>query len=595
MPTLTASQAKLFEARADRMDGGLNLNTDRLLSPEQISRGSALRFELGSGLMTGPGFRTMATPVANVSTDGMLEANIVKPTMWIKQGTKFQYSHDVGVDTATFYDTGVTATDASAVASGVSGHQGFAEGPDGDIFTSNQTDGPLRFATATVAVAAIFGDTTLNVGSIYIGKFAASGTVYVKGNAITYSGVNATSLTGVAGIPAGGFAIGDYVVQSGTMANFTYKASILAVYQKLLVASGILSQPYLVAWSVGYIVANSNTAAFSFYDFTSTGSGFDVMQNKVTAIIVGTSAAYVILFKGVTKITGINTTTGALTFQPLNNEYGAYNPNCAVDMDGVVAFMGQRRGMPINLTITATGSFPQFDENWDFPLRPWFLSHDDADQQDRAFLKWDSTQKILKLGAVVNGALQTQVHDRHFGRFLGTEQRDVGASCMFKGISYFGHGDNGTINQDDTGRTNAGAPISHIMSTGRIEDDRGRRWMKGKDFIHQGWMTHGTIFTLRIYLNGSPIPIFTRDFDDTLIVENTGRAIGLRGVGLSVPGGASDEGVTVYQFVNPLVIRGINGEDFRFEWEISSDGGFLLQNTWYFSALVPPKGPRTFN
>src|SRR3990167_7677519 len=113
--------SQLFEAKADVMNGGLDLNTDRMLESHQISGGASLRFERGSGIMTGPGYLLKSTPVAGQGFYGGYEANKIRPTGWAKIGTKIQYTHD-GV---TFYDTGVTVT-ASLL-------QAFLETPDGDI------------------------------------------------------------------------------------------------------------------------------------------------------------------------------------------------------------------------------------------------------------------------------------------------------------------------------------------------------------------------------------------------------------------------------------------------------------------------------
>src|SRR5260221_344155 len=126
---------KLFEPQADRMDLGVDLNTDRNLKWGQISAASeALRFEPGAGVYTGPGYFLSATPVADVGYDGSLEATRIKDTIWVALGTKVMYSHDA----VTFYDTGLTRT-ATSILNFT--YQGFLEGPDGDIFTSNQTDG----------------------------------------------------------------------------------------------------------------------------------------------------------------------------------------------------------------------------------------------------------------------------------------------------------------------------------------------------------------------------------------------------------------------------------------------------------------------
>lgn len=616
--------------------------------------------------MAGPGYRSTATIVADQSGDGMCETTIVTASIWVKVGTKIQYSSDNGV---TFYDTGVTVTAGERT--------GMIESPDGDVLAGNQIDSGLRFAVATLNSALSDTDGSADVGTIYQSKFGmgtgylGTGTILIRGDSITYnhqftadagtdfvtctnhgfsnndivqvvnsggalpaglsastnyyvinktantfqlsssSGGSAINITdvgsgtnyftttdgklhGLSGIQSGGHPIDVIVVQSSNPSTWTDKGNILAVYQSgsfaaQLIVAGIVNSPSKVAWSGPFSFAHPEY----FTDFgTGNGGGFNFMPSKVMGVITGTAASYVIQDRYISSITGIDSTTGDLLFQIINNQYGAYNANCIVDMDGVVMFMGKKRAMPIVLAISPQAqSISQLDENFDKDIRPWLDSHDDTDQQQSAFLKWDSTQKIVKFGAVVGGELQCQIHDRQNGRFLGYEQRKVGSSCMHKGMSFFLHTDNGKLYQDDTGRTNDTTPITHIMSTGRIEYDRGRRFLEGKVFRHEGWMMQGTIFTLRIYIEGATTASFEQEYDDSLITSNSGRSVGLRTGGISVPGGSVTESIMVYPFENDIIIAGLNGKDFRFEWEISNEGAFLINSTWYFSSFVTPNDP----
>ena len=79
---------KLFEARADVINGGLDLNTERGLKWDQISGGSAFRFVRGEGMVTGAGYELKATPVASVGYDGSCWAQIVRDNLLVKLWTK---------------------------------------------------------------------------------------------------------------------------------------------------------------------------------------------------------------------------------------------------------------------------------------------------------------------------------------------------------------------------------------------------------------------------------------------------------------------------------------------------------------------------
>src|SRR3990167_2386145 len=263
------SPAAVFTARADKMNGGLEMNTDRFDDFTKISSGRALRFERGAGIMTGPGYRRTATPVADVGYDGSLEANKVRATGWVKLGTKIQYTHDA----VNFYDTGVTVT--------VNKLSGFCEQSNGDVHYSNQTDTPLRFAVAKAAVIIADTDVTISVGTAYIGKFSSvnPSTVYIRGDAITYTGVDtgAGTLTGVTGIVSGGHPVDSLVVQSSNPSTWVEeKGTILLPFQSRMLVMNVLNREEIVYYSAIEDLANP---AF-FYDFDGNGSYSTVLRSE---------------------------------------------------------------------------------------------------------------------------------------------------------------------------------------------------------------------------------------------------------------------------------------------------------------------------
>ena len=592
MAKSSSAQAQLFEAKADLMNAGMDLNTDRNLAWGQISGSSrGLRYEHGSengaGVYTAPGY-TVAYAFGDSKTfGGSLESSKVKHALWIKNDTKIWYTDDPTLQT--MYDSGLTLT------AGIP--QGFLEGPDGDIFTSNQTDAGVRIAVGILKTAAVTADVTINVGTVYINKFTASGTVLINGVIVTYSALdtNAGNLTGVTGIPVAGFPIDSLVIQTSTPTNFNKKGYIMVALESHLLMFGVKDNE-----AIGYYSAIYGTDHPEyFYDFTDTahGAGYFAFSNSVKAAIEGLASAYAMLERGIIKLLGFDTTSGALLTQVIDNEYGAYNQNCVVNMDGMVAFWGQKRLIPITLTLTPLGSVaPMLNPKFDHNLRPWLLSHDDITQQANACLKWDSTQKLLKISACINGANQTYAYDAQTGGFLPIENRQVATSIMFLGQSYFGHTDNGNLYLDDTSSTDDGVPIPHIISTGRVECDKGRRYLKSYIFRYEGWLSQDTVHTLRVYINGASDPAMEVDYAaEDLIISQSGRPIGLRGMGISQPGGSTDPSAMAYPFVNTVLLRGLNGEDFRFEWDLTGEGYFMQLNTWYFSAYVPRKQPRTAN
>lgn len=654
----------LFEAKADAMNLGLDLNTDRNLAFGQISASSrALRYERGTkqgaGIMTGPGYRQTNTTTftSGFPFDGCLEATKLKNTLWVKQNTGIQYSHDA----ITFYDTGVTLT--------ANEEQGFVEGPDGDVFTSNQVDSAVRFAVGILQAAATSSDTTLNVGTAYNFKFIP-GTLYCLGNAITYaptftadsltdiltatahglsngqtlevsnsggglpgglsavttyyvissttntfklsltSGGSAIDITsngtgtnsyvntsdgllhGISGIPAGGLATSNLVTQSSTPSTLSKKGNILIIIESKLVMMGVIGYENIAYFSATYDLANPEF----FYDLDGNGAYYHTFPGNITAGITGSSVAkgYVFLQRGVHRIDGFDPASGGMLTTEITREYGAYNRKCVVDMDGMIAFMGVNRLIPIQLQMSVAGAIPQLNAEFDKPLRPWLLSHDDITNQADAILKWDATNKILKATAAVNGAMQTYIFDQQNPGFLPAENRNIACSCMLLGKSYFGHTNNGKWYEDDIGRTNDAIPITHIISTGQIQYDKGRRYLKGKEFRTEGYATKGTNIEIRIYLTSSPTPSYDQIFlADDYMTSSTGFSLGVKGIGLDLIGNGTNT-VKAYPIVIPLTIRSLNGASFRVEWEVNGDGDFFQLNTWYLSATVPRKQPQTY-
>ena len=422
-------------------------------------------------------------------------------------------------------------------------------------------------------------------------KFANSGNVLVNGDTIAYTGKGAATLTGVTGIQAGGHAVNSLIIQSTNPSTWVEeKGTILLNYQGRMLVMNVLGREEIIYYSA---ISDLTNPAF-FYDFDGNGSYSKVMPGKCTAGIIGGGGGYIFMEKGVHELLGFHPQSGALLTREISANEGAYNQNCAVDMDGQVSFMGRKRWMPISLTLDPTGkTAPFLGDSFDHNIRPWFESHDDNEDQDDAYLKWDSTQKICKAGAIVNGALQTYVYDKQNPGFLPRENRPVGTSFMLNGKSYFVDRDNGKCYEDDVGRTNDTVPIVHQFTTGQIEHDKGRTYMKGQYFSYEGWMTQGTLHYVRVYIGGSTTASLSHEFSwEDLIDITKGRAIGLRGIGLSTPGGSAGGKVTVYPFQNDIIIRGLNEDSFRVEWEVTGEGQFFQIFTWYLSAHPTRRQPR---
>jgi len=143
------------------MDLGLNEQTIRNLKLGQIYSGASARFERGSAIYTGPGFRT-ATDLGTSAAVGALREALVFNILFSKSGTNIYYMTDP--DTGSKYDTGalVTSTEMGW----------FHEQGNGDVFYINQVDAPLRIAIAQNTTAVAISDTAITVGADWISKFS---------------------------------------------------------------------------------------------------------------------------------------------------------------------------------------------------------------------------------------------------------------------------------------------------------------------------------------------------------------------------------------------------------------------------------------
>ncbi len=265
-------------------------------------------------------------------------------------------------------------------------------------------------------------------------------------------------------------------------------------------------------------------------------------------------------------------------------------------MEGTVSFLGNNRLIPIQISLGEPDQLPSpsLGDAFDQKLRPWLSQLDDASQQTMAKLHYDKNTKILKIQGVRNGVLETYLFDRTSNAFLPSEVRTASSYSMFLGRSYFGHSSNGIVYLDDEGRTNDAITINHSWKTGTIEYQKGKRYMQGHSFAFDGYMTSGTEFEFKVYLDGSSQPVYTGSFTDDLIVSNLGTPLGSRGVGLSTIGG-DPLGTLAFPYRCEILLTGLSGEDFMFEWSCSSEGGYLQVDSYLFKSLLTRSNLRTRN
>jgi len=639
------------------MDLGLNLQSIRNLKPGEISSGSSARYEKGSAIYTGPGFRTASDLGQSTSVPALKEA-LVFPNLWAKSGTKIFYMKDP--DSGTSYDTHVTVTTTE---------QGwFHEQGNGDMFYINQTDAPTRFILGSVQTAAVTSDVKINVGTAYNTKFSL-GTIYALGVSLTYApsftAVAATDIitatahglsngmtlqvTSAGTLPAGLTASTVYYVISST--TNTFKVSLTSggaavditdtgsgthsyIYTSDGYLHGISGIP-AAGLSIGdVLLQTSNPSTFPstfngtfmfdldsrlyvggrlyyenilygsapedaanpqfFYDFLGNGAVSKVFSGKLTGGIKGIGRAYLFTQNQCFQFTGVDPSTGGVLITPISQQYGAYNPRCVIDMEGTVAFFGKKRLIPIEITLAPSGvSAPVLNVNFDNNIRPWLASLDSDDQQGDAKLFYDKTQQILKVQARRNGVLETYGFDRGNGSFIPIEVRSAKCFSMFNGNSYFGHVSNGKVYHDDIGLTNDGLSIYHAWATGEIEADKGRKYMQGYNVQYTGYMSKGCEHTVNVYLDGSSIASYSQSFDDSLVTETIGVSLGSNLLPADGTFGGSQDIPKVFRFRNEILLIGLSGESYRIEWVTVKEGVYLKVSDYELNVYPMAQNQRT--
>lgn len=570
----------LLQFPANRFDLGVNLQASRNLQLGELAEAISIRFERGSGVFTGPGYREVEDLATSAAVDALLGATVFK-ALWIKSGTKVFYMPDP--DSGTSYDSGLTVTTATK--------SWFQQQGNGDMHFFNQTDTPVRIAIARNTAALTSASTEITVGADYIGKFSGvnPSTVRINDDAITYTGKNATQLTGVTGIQAAGHAANQMVIQTSNPSTWVEeKGTFSFELEGRFCIGGQVNKENILSASAP---EDEDNPAF-FYDFDANGEVKRIFPLSLTGGIAALGRAFVFGERAVHQILGFDVATGAFLTNPISTLHGAYNPRCVVDMDGIACFMGNKRVMPIVLKLGPDAAVPSFDEAFDHKLRPWLDELDPFDDQDEAFLSYDPVQKILKVGASRNGSVEVRVIDVQGAAPAGYESRPGSSWAFFDGKMYFGN-TVGKIFRDDIGLTNDGATITHKWKTGRMETEEGRRPIQLHKLEYDGFMSEACEHTLRVYMDGSSTAAYSVTFDDSLITTLSGTPLGNRGIGVSTIAGST--GVNVYPFKNNIILRGIEGEDVQVEWEVSTPGAYFQVNSMNLTAYAIRRSQRTYN
>ena len=301
------------------MDLGLDQQSSKNLKLGQIYSGQSARYETGGGIQTGPGFR-LIEDFSSSNAVFPFEGTVF-PALWCKVGTNIQQSLDP--DSGTFWGIGLTLTAAQ--------RGFFVEQGNGDIHYINNVDNRVRIAVAQNTVAILATDTEITVSADWIGKFAASGTIYIRGDSIAYTGVNATQLTGVTGIQAGGHPIDSIVTQTTTPGTLARIGTFCLNYENRMLLGGRLREDSILFCSAP---EDDDNPAF-FYDFDANGTIEVAFPTKLRGGVTVGGSVYLAGAGSLFLSNGFDVTTGQMIKKRIVGEYGIYNERCIVSGEGV--------------------------------------------------------------------------------------------------------------------------------------------------------------------------------------------------------------------------------------------------------------------
>lgn len=554
-----------IEFSAPSLSVGFDLNGEgRNLKNGTLIDGSALRYIRKEGFELGPcGYRNIVSLGTSAKVDTLFGSKSqLSKSLWSKSGTKL--FNTVQIE-GKKYTVGLTLTTTE--------RNFMIEAENGDIFTFNQIDAPARVATAALTADTASDVGVLTVGTGMIDKFAASGTVYVRGSPVTYSGKSGGTLTGLTGIPAGGVVTGDLLTQTTTPSTFAIaKGTCGMIVEGAMLVGGVKGFENVLYQSAP---ANDDNTQF-LWDFTDNGATASILENPITAAIKGTSVGYIFSDSSIKATTGYDLTTNVLRIDDVTQLFGAYNPRCVANVGGRAFALGKNRLVPLNFYIDQSAAQKTgIDENFDTPIRPW-IEQFDTDNSGHAFLDYNSVKGLVTIAGKIDGRLSIRRFDARDGIKLFTPEDVRPARCYtsFDGTSYFGNNSTDKVYIDNEGFTNDGYPIVHRARTSRME--------AGKETLLDvlkldGFMSNSCETTLNLYVNGNfDTAAYTLVIDDSFITSAAGQPIGNRTRGLFMPGGDTSEIPTLkFPFKADIDLTGLSGDDFSLEFIVTKLGAFL--------------------
>jgi len=521
-----------------------------------LSNAFNARFSSDGGVRNRSGFTQLVDVGTSAKVDDCTTLKKYDVSFW-KSGTKIFVATKAQLDLGLAYDIGVTRTATE---------KDFLYPHESDVFATNETDSFTRIAVAKATVAIGASDTEITVDDT--GQFTTSGTVYINGDSISYSGKSATQLTGVTGL-ASAHAINSIITQTSTPSGAPKGYCMGEIEGSSLVGLGA---------SVHVSLGETDGQPELFYDFnTNNGATIKRMQGNVRCIKTGLRVVMIGMIDGIDVSEGFEPNTGGLITVPLSRVHGVPNNRCIVEFDNKFAILTNEGR--ILIAVNGLNGFelidnPDTKRNFDYPVSKYIRENKDQEDNSQNFIHYNPASKLLKATILMkSGLTQDIVAQTEIGAWSIDDSKNIRCRTNVQGAEYAGDDSDDKIHRDEYGTTDNGTPIISTFTTGRLRTGATADYL---NLTYNGTLSANGVFKQRIIYNDavSEEEIFAEDMvEDGQMSLASGVSLGEGDIGAETVGG---EGVAteVFSFTYPYELM-IEAEYVQLEWQITDEGGSL--------------------
>lgn len=423
-------------------------------SGARLSVAENARFTRSGGVRVRNGFTRKADLALDASVDDM-ETHPMFDCLFVKSSTGIYQS----LNGTTFYTIGVTRT---------ASEKDFFFPYRKDMFATNQTDSGLRIAISTIASINVAGG-TLNVRVGDGSNFGSSGTFYVRGIAVTYTGRSTDQFTGCTGLTAAMVA-GDIVTETSTPSGFP-KGTCICELEGSLLVGGVSSNPSTLYWSEPSTPANPELA----YSFPATY--VKSLPSNITALKSGNGVVLIGMKKGIQYSTGFDITTGVVLTNSLSITHGIPGARSIAQMDDEFV-IGTSEGRVLTVAQTDAGFViiqnpddPRVD--MDYPIQGYIQKNLDRDTFNQHFIHYDPGSRECSAVFLLKTGLTTEfVYQRDIRAWSRDTGKNFKCKTIFLGRTYAGDDSDSFIHLDNEGWTDNTIPIQFRIATGLMRATR---------------------------------------------------------------------------------------------------------------------------